>query len=71
MSGNRIDCSPEEAKHFNFQTNNKPFKFTTNYSNAVGVAKLKENNNQLNWEIIEEPSGEHYAPIKANLKKQK
>lgn len=69
MSGNRTDCSPKHAKSFPVVADGSVFTFTTNYSKTVGKAKIQLLGKSLFWEIVSQPSGEHYAPISAELNK--
>lgn len=71
MSGGRIDCSPEYASEFKTKVEGEEFKFVTNYSGKNGIARLSIDGTKLLWEIVREPSGEHYAPSKAFLYKSR
>jgi len=69
MSGNRIDCSTKYPKSFPFTTDESIFTFTTNYSNTKGIGRIQLVDNNLLWEVLSQPSGEHYAPKIAKLNK--
>ena len=69
MSGRRVDCSPKSATPFITRINGEVFKFKTNYSSVFGEASLTLTGEELHWEILVPPRGEHYAPKRAVLKR--
>lgn len=67
MSGNRIDCDPENT--FEFSNAGSEFIFKSNYSDKSGKAIITLSDYSLVWKVTEPPKGEYYAPLNANLNK--
>ncbi|WP_419812801.1 hypothetical protein [Bacterioplanoides sp.] len=69
MAGRRTDCSANSAETFSTALSGEIFEFKTNYSRALGTASITLIGEELHWEIIKAPNGEHYAPKEALLKR--
>ena len=70
MSENRIDCSDDDSPSFKFKDEGKKevvVEFLSYYSDSKGKAKLIYNEGKINWEIVEQPEGGSYCPVKAVL----
>ena len=69
MAGRRTDCSPNSAVPFSTTLSGETFEFQTNYSRVLGAASITLIGEELYWEMIKSPNGEHYAPKEAVLKR--
>lgn len=71
-SGMKIDGDVEDIPSFKIENfNNKEVivTFETYFSGTKGKAKLRFENDNMYWEIIEKPKGEYYCPNFAVLKR--
>jgi len=60
----------EDLKEFNSKLSKNIFYFSfdSNFGGKNGRVKIKINEDcSLDWELVQEPNGEYYAPIKAHL----